>query len=212
MRSTFDIVRHSVAVGALIVAVNMLTGGVPLAYGAPGCDGGCNITPSIPGIGGRPSTGQPSNNGGGSRSVQPGNPVVKQPPVPVVSNRPVIQKLPERPPAEIPPPDIPNRQPVPNIPVYTPPPPDVAPVVPAPIAVAPAPPAEIPVVAPPPSAPPSPALAPVPRVFFTNISEPMGTQSATLIVLFMACGCWIYGNRIASRMTERKTEHAPAGA
>jgi phosphate/sulfate permease len=48
-------------------------------------------------------------------------------------------------------------------------------------------------------------------VLFTSSAEP-GTQALTLIVLFMACGCWIYGNRIASQMTVRKTERAAAGA
>jgi hypothetical protein len=133
--------------------------------------------------------------------------------VPVVSNRPVIQRLPERPPAEIPPPEIPDRQPVPNIPVYTPPPADVpVTVMPPPIAVAPAVPAEIPIVAPPPAAPPAPVVIPVPRVLLTSSTEPMGTQALTVIVLLLVCGCWIYGHRIASQITVRKREHAVASA
>jgi phosphate/sulfate permease len=56
-----------------------------------------------------------------------------------------------------------------------------------------------------------PVPAPVSRVLFTSSMEP-GTQAVTLIVLFMACGCWIYGNRIGSQVTVRKTERATAGA
>jgi phosphate/sulfate permease len=56
-----------------------------------------------------------------------------------------------------------------------------------------------------------PVSTPVSRVLFTSSMEP-GTQAVTLIVLFMACGCWIYGNRIGSQVTVRKTERAAAGA
>jgi phosphate/sulfate permease len=48
-------------------------------------------------------------------------------------------------------------------------------------------------------------------VLFTSSAEP-ATQALTLIVLFMACGCWIYSNRIASQMTVRKKERVAADA
>jgi hypothetical protein len=214
MQSPFDLVRRSVAIGALIGAATMLAGGAPLAYGAP-CDGACNIAPGISPAGpavARPSTGDPSNNGGGSRGVQPSIPTIKPPPPPVISAQTVVQTAPEKPPQRIPPPEIPEPV-IPDIPVYTPPA-DVVPVTiaPAPVAVAPAVPAEIPILAPPPSAPPAPVVTPVSRVLFTSSAEPRGTQALTLIVLFMACGCWIYGNRIGSQMSARKREHAAAGA
>jgi len=62
-----------------------------------------------------------------------------------------------------------------------------------------------------PAAPPVPVSTPVSRVLLTSSAEP-GTQALTLIVLFMACGCWIYGNRIGSQITVRKKERAAAGA
>lgn len=244
MRSAVEIMRHSVAIGAMAVAV-ALVGGAPPAYGAP-CDGGCNINPgniapaprAIPRS---PAVG-PSNRLPGSRGVQPAesppisvvsggveptNPDMKLAPDPIVSNRPVIQRDPPRVPVNIPPPDLKVPQPIsPRIP-FEPPPPDVVPVdtpppdvvpvdvVPSAVPVAPVPVAPIPVENPllpaPPSAPPVPVSTPVSGVLFTSSAEP-GTQALTLIVLFMACGCWIYGNRIGSQMTVRKTDRAAAGA
>ncbi len=222
MRSAVDIMRHSVAIGAMTVAV-ALVGGAPPAYGAPGpgCDGGCNIAPG--GIEGGLPNGQPPNVGPsnkGSRGVQPTLPKVKlpEPPEMKISNRPVIQIAPPPPPVRIPPPpEIEVPQPIsPRVPVE-PPLPDVVPVnvepvpVPvAPVAIAPVP-VEIPPLLAPPSAPPAPVSTPVSLVLFTSSAEP-GTQAVTIIVLFMACGCWVYGNRIGSQITVRKRERAAAGA
>ena len=83
-------------------------------------------------------------------------------------------------------------------------------VVPSDVPVAPVP-AEIPLLPPPPAAPPAPVSTPVSRALLTSSAEP-GTQALTLIVLFMACGCWIYGNRIGSQITVGKKERAAAGA
>jgi hypothetical protein len=122
----------------------------------------------------------------------------------------VVQTAPPPPPpVKIPPPVIDVQQPIiPSVPGDAQPP-DVVSVnvVPSAVPVAPVP-AEIPLL-PPPSAPPVPVQ--VPRVLFTSSAEP-GTQALTLIVLFMACGCWIYGNRIASQMTVRRKERVAAGA
>jgi hypothetical protein len=124
----------------------------------------------------------------------------------------VVQTAPPPPPVKIPPPVIEVQQPIiPSVPVDTQPP-DVVPVnvIPSSVPVAPVP-AEIPPLPAPPSAPPVPVPTAVSRVLFTSSMEP-GTQALTLIVLFMACGCWIYGNRIGSQITVRKKERAAAGA
>jgi hypothetical protein len=137
---------------------------------------------------------------------------VKLPPPAIINAQTVVQTAPPPPPVKIPPPVIEVQQPIiPSVPVDTQPP-DVVPVnvVPSPVPVAPVP-AEIPLLPAPPSAPPVPVSTPVSRVLFTSSMEP-GTQAVTLIVLFMACGCWIYGNRIGSQVTVRKTERAAAGA
>jgi hypothetical protein len=133
---------------------------------------------------------------------------MKLPPPPKISARTIVQKAPPPPPADIPPQTIPE---TPRIPAYTPPPPDVVPVdvVPVPVAVAPV--AELPLLPPPPLAPPVPAVTPAAPVLFTSSADRV-TQAVTLIVLFMACGCWIYGNRITSQMNVRKREHVAAGA
>jgi hypothetical protein len=100
---------------------------------------------------------------------------------------------------------------VPDIPVDRQPP-DVVPVnvVPSAVPVAPVP-AEIPMLPAPPAAPPLPVSTPVSRVLLTSSAQP-GTQALTIIVMFMACGCWLYGNRIASQTTLRKRERVAAGA
>jgi hypothetical protein len=205
MRSANAVVRHPVAIGAIAVAVSMLAGGAPLAYGAPGCDGGCDVTVAGP-------SGGSSNKGGGSHGGQPTIPTVKLPPPAIINAQTVVQTAPPPPPVKIPPPVIEVDQPtIPSIPVDTQPH-DVLPVNVAPSAVPAAPvPAEIPLLPPPPAAPPAPVSTPVSHVLFTSSAEP-GTQALTLIVLFMACGCWIYGNRIASQMTVRKKERVAAGA
>jgi hypothetical protein len=205
MRSAVAIARQSVAIGALTIAVTMLIGGAPLAYGAPGCDGSCDV--SVAG-----SNGGSSNKGGGSHGGQPTIPTVKLPPPAIINAQTVVQTAPPPPPVKIPPPVIEVQQPIiPSVPVDTQPP-DVVPVnvIPSSVPVAPVP-AEIPLLPAPPSAPPVPVPAPVSRVLFTSSAEP-GTQALTLIVLFMACGCWIYGNRIGSQMTVRKKERAAASA
>lgn len=219
MYSAFAIARHFVATGVVALAAATLVAGAPLAYGAP-CDGACNIAPGIsparPALPSGPSSSDPSNKGG-SRGVQPTIPTVKPPPPPVIAAQTVVQKAPP-PPPRVPPPAIPpdNLPRIPRNPVE-PPPPDLVPVnvEPAPVPVAPAPVAPVPVVNPvgePPSAPAAPiSTTPVSRVLFTSSAEP-GTQALTLIVLFMACGCWVYGNRIASQFSVRRKEHVAAGA
>lgn len=204
MSSAISVVRHPLAIGAIAVAVSILAGGAPLASAAPGCDGRCDVTVADPGGGGS------SNKGGGSHGAQPTIPTVKLPPPAIINAQTVVQTAPPPPPpVRIPPPVIEVYQP--SIPVDTQPH-DVLPVDVAPSAVPIAPvPAEIPLLPPPPSAPPAPVSTPMPRVLFTSSAEP-GTQALTLIVLFMACGCWIYGNRIASQMTVRKKERVAAGA
>ena len=206
MRSAISVVRHPVAIGAIAVAVSMLAGGAPLAAAAPGCDGGCDVTVAGP-------SGGSTNKSGGSHGAQPTIPTVKLPPPAIINAQTVVQTAPPPPPpVKIPPPVIEVHEPViPSIPADTQPhdvlPVDVAPSV---VPIAPVP-AEIPLPPPPPSAPPAPVSTPVSRVLFTSSAEP-GTQALTLIVLFMACGCWIYGNRIASQMTVRKKERVAAGA
>jgi hypothetical protein len=205
MRSAIVAVRHPVAIGAIAVAVAMLACGAPLAYGAPGCDGRCDVSVAT---GGTDANGGSSNKGGGSHGGQPTIPTVKLPPPAIINAQTVVQTAPPPPPVRIPPPVIEVEQPIiPSVPVDTQPA-DVVPVnvVPSAVPVAPVP-AEIPLLPPPPAAPP----VPVSRVLFTSSAEP-GTQALTLIVLFMACGCWMYGNRIASQMTVRKKERAAAGA
>jgi hypothetical protein len=199
--------RSAVAIGAMVIAATTLIGGAPFAYGAPGCDGSCDITHTTGGTDGG-SSGS-TNKNGGSHGAQPTIPTVKLPPPAIISNRPVIQRDIPPPPVDIPPPVIPIREPVtPRVPVNTPP--DVIPVnvVPSPVPVAPVP-VVIPELPAPPAAPPIPVS--VSRVLFTSSAEP-GTQALTLIVLFMACGCWIYGNRIGSQITVRKKDRAAAGA
>ena len=209
MTSTVAVLRNFVAIGAITVAVTMFAEAAPPAYGAPGCDGRCDITSTTGGSGGGSSNGGSTNKNGGSHGAQPTIPSVKLPPPAIINAQTVVQTAPPPPPVNIPPPPvITSYQPtIPSIPVNTEPqPPAVVPVnvVPPPV-VAPAP-VEIPLPATP-SAPP----APVSRVLFTSSAEP-GTQALTLIVLFMACGCWIYGNRISSQITVRKKERAAAGA
>jgi hypothetical protein len=204
MPSAVAIMRHSVAIGAMTVAVTMLAGGAPLAYGAPGSVAGPT--------GGSSNNGGSSGNGGGSHGAQPTTPTVKLPPPAIINAQTVVQTAPPPPPVNIPPPVIDVQQPIiPNIPVE-PQPPDIVPVnvVPSDVPVAPVP-AEIPLLPPPPAAPPAPVSTPVSRVLLTSSAEP-GTQALTLIVLFMACGCWIYGNRIGSQITVGKKERAAAGA
>jgi hypothetical protein len=182
----------------------MLAGGAPLAYGAPGSVAGPT--------GGSSNNGGSSGNGGGSHGAQPTTPTVKLPPPAIINAQTVVQTAPPPPPVNIPPPVIDVQQPIiPNVPVE-PQPPDIVPVnvVPADVPVAPVP-AEIPLLPPPPASPPAPVSTPVSRVLLTSSAEP-GTQALTLIVLFMACGCWIYGNRIGSQMTVGKKERAAAGA
>jgi hypothetical protein len=205
MSSAIAVLRNSVAIGAIAVAATTLGGGAALAYGAPGCDGSCDITHTT---GGTNANGGSSNKGGGSHGGQPTIPTVKLPPPAIINAQTVVQTAPPPPPVRIPPPVIEVEQPIiPSVPVDTQPA-DVVPVnvVPSAVPVAPVP-AEIPLLPPPPAAPP----VPVSRVLFTSSAEP-GTQALTLIVLFMACGCWMYGNRIASQMTVRKKERATAGA
>jgi hypothetical protein len=204
-------VRHSVAIGAMTVAATMLVVAAPLAHGAPGCDGRCDV--SVADANGGSSNGGSSNKSGGSHGAQPTIPTVKLPPPAIINAQTVVQTAPPPPPpVKIPPPVIEVQQPIiPSVPVDTQPP-DVIPVnvVPSPVPVAPVP-AEIPMLPAPPAAPPVPVPTSVSRVLFTSSAEP-GTQALTLIVLFMACGCWIYGNRIGSQMTVRKKERAAAGA
>ena len=209
MSSAIAVLRNTVAVGAIALAA-VVSVGVPLASGAPGCDGRCNVTPAT---GGTDSTGGSSNKGGGSHGAQPTIPSVKLPPPAIINAQTVVQTAPPPPPpVRIPPPVIDVQQPlIPDTPVE-PQRPAVVPVEvvpPAPV-VAPVP-VEIPLPAPP-SAPPAPVVTPISRVLFTSSTEPMGIQSLTIIVLFMVCGCWVYGNRIASRMSERRNERATAGA
>jgi hypothetical protein len=207
MRSAIANVRHLVTIGAIAVAVTTLIAGAPFAYGAP-CDGSCDITHTTGGTDANGGSGS-TNKNGGSHGAQPTIPTVKLPPPAIISNRPVIQRDIPPPPVDIPPPVIPIREPVtPRVPVDTPP--DVVPVnvVPSPVPVAPVP-VVIPELPAPPAAPPVPVS--VSGVLFTSSAEP-GTQALTLIVLFMACGCWIYGNRIGSQITVRKKDRAAAGA
>jgi hypothetical protein len=197
--------RSAIAIGALAIAVTMMLGGTPLAHGAPACDGGCTVN----GAGGG------SNNHGGSHGVLPTTSIVKPPPA-VFHAQTVVETAPPPPPPpapKIPPPAIAVHQPVTeNVPVDTPPP-AVVPVeaIPVPVIDAPAPADVPPLPVLPPAAPPVPVPTPVSHVLFTSSAEP-GTQALTLIVLFMACGCWIYGNRIGSQMTGRRSERAAAGA
>ena len=201
MHTAVTFTRHCVAIGAMAVAV-AIVGGAPLAYGAPACDSGCNVTGANGGSGGK----------GGSHGAQPTVPTVKMPPPPVFTAQTVVQTAPPPPPAQTPPPPV-TYHPlnIPNHPVDTQPP-AVVPVnvVPVFAPVAPVP-AEVPTLPPPPAAPPAPASTPVSLVLFTSSMEP-GTQAATLIVLFMACGCWVYGNRIGGQITVRKKERATASA
>jgi hypothetical protein len=209
MRSAVAIMRHSAAIGVMAAAVTMLFGGAPLAYGAPGCDGSCDATHAT---GGGSSNGGSTNKNGGSHGAQSTIPTVKLPPPAIITAQTVVQTAPPPPPVYIPPPVIEIHQPIiPSIPVE-PELPDVVPVnvVPSAVPVAPVP-AEIPLLPPPPAAPPAPVSTPVTHVLFTSSAEP-GTQALTLIVMFMACGCWIYGNRIGSQITVRKNERAAAGA
>ena len=213
MSSAIAVLRSSVAIGA--VAVALVAGGAPLAYGAPGCDGSCDISPATPGTNanGGSTNGGSTNKNGGSHGAQPTIPTVKLPPPAIINAQTVVQTAPPPPPpVRIPPPVIEVYQPIiPSVPVDTPPP-DVVLVNVAPPAVPLAPvPAEIAPIPSPPLAPPAPVPTPMPRVLFTSSAEP-GTQALTLIVLFMACGCWVYGNRIASQMTGRKKERVAAGA
>jgi hypothetical protein len=199
--------RTAIAIGALTVAV--LVGGAPLAHAAPGCDGRCNVTStggSTNANGG--STDGGSSNKGGSHGAQPTIPTVKLPPPAIITAQTVVQTAPPPPPrVKTPPPVIEIQQPViPTIPQLAPPP--------AVVPVAVAPPAPVPVEIPLPATPPAPSapvVTPVSRVLFTSSADP-GTQALTIIVLFMAAGCWVYGNRIGSQITVRKKDRATAGA